>query len=596
MAFPRLFLSLCLASVSLGSIFTAPEQVTSKKYDFIVVGAGTAGCVIASRLSEDPKVTVLLIEAGGLDNGTDSAVLSIPLLAGQGLGTQFDWNYTTTSQAGLNGRTLAFPRGFVMGGSSGINGMIYSRGPSEDFDRLANISGDPGWSWKNLQRFIFMNEQHVPAWNNRSNVGEYDPRVHGHGPLLTSLTAISYDIDHRVIQTTSDHGEKYPFNLDLNSGDGLGFGWLHTSVGDSARSSSSTAYLHPALNSRSNLDLLLHTQVTSLISMSPTSASFSGVRVSQNTSARSFDFTATKEVVLSAGSVGTPQILMLSGIGPKEELRDVGISSVVDLPDVGRNLQDQSILVLQWEANAETLSGFLNNPAEISAALAQYAENKTGFAAANEVVNTIGFLRLPHDSPLLENGDPAAGPHSPHFQFAFLNTFVSNDNQPAPTTGNWVSVAIVVQSPTSVGSINITSSSAFDYPAIDPAYYTTAFDIGTVIHAVKTLREFFSTSAWDGFLGAPFSDAAHLNTDAEIEAYARTWATTLKHPVGTARLSKKADKGGVVGPSLLIKGVKGVRVVDASVLPFAVAGFPQAQVYIIAERAAGLIKETWSLE
>lgn len=117
-----------------------------------------------------------------------------------------------------------------------------------------------------------------------------------------------------------------------------------------------------------------------------------------------------------------------------------------------------------------------------------------------------------------------------------------------------------------MGSINITSSSAFDYPAIDPAYYTTAFDIGTVIHAVKTLREFFSTSAWDGFLGAPFSDAAHLNTDAEIEAYARTWATTLKHPVGTARLSKKADKGGVVGPSLLIKGVKGVRVVDASVL------------------------------
>lgn len=125
-------------------------------------------------------------------------------------------------------------------------------------------------------------------------------------------------------------------------------------------------------------------------------------------------------MVLSAGSVGTPQILMLSGIGPKEELRDVGISSVVDLPDVGRNLQDQSILVLQWEANAETLSGFLNNPTEISAALAQYAENKTGFAAANEVVNTIGFLRLPHDSPLLENGDPAAGPHSPHFQFAFL--------------------------------------------------------------------------------------------------------------------------------------------------------------------------------
>ncbi|KAJ7139305.1 aryl-alcohol-oxidase from pleurotus Eryingii [Mycena epipterygia] len=597
MSFPRFFLFLCLARASFGRIFTAPEQVTSETYDFIVVGAGTAGCVVASRLSEDPNVKVLVIEAGVSlvdfvvlvsrfltpyrDNGTDSAIISTPLLAGQG--------------AGLNGRPIPFPRGFVMGGSSSINGMIYIRGPSEDFDRLANVSGDPGWAWDNLQEFIFMNEQHVPPWNNRSNVGEYNPRVHGHGPLLSSLTATPFELDRRVIQTTKDRNEEYPFNLDLNSGDGLGFGWIQTSVGKSARSSSSSAYLHPALNSRTNLDLLLHTQVTRLISTTPVGSAFHNVQVSQNADAPKYEFTATKEVILSAGSIGTPQILMLSGIGPKHELEAQGIASVVDLPDVGRNLQDQLILGLQWEATTETLSAFLNDPAAIAAALAQYAENKTGIAAGNTEVNTIGFLRLPDDSPLLAHGDPAAGPNSAHFQFAFLNTFLPNADQVAPSTGNWVSVAIVLQAPTSRGSLNITSPSAFSHPAIDPAYLTTALDIGTFVHAVKALQQFFATSAWDGFLGAPFAAAANLSTDAAIEAYVRTWATTIKHPTSTARISHASDKDGVVGPALLVKGVRGVRVVDASVLPFAVAGYPQAQVYIIAERAAALIKETWGL-
>ncbi|KAJ6600958.1 aryl-alcohol oxidase-like protein [Mycena vulgaris] len=595
MASPHLFFLLCLVRLCLGSIFTAPQQIHSKHYDFIVVGAGTAGCVLASRLSENPKVKVLVIEAGVSDNGTDSAIISTPFLSGQGVGTIFDWNYTTTNQAGLNGRAFAFPRGFVMGGSSSINGMVYSRGPSEDFDRLARVSGDSGWSWKELQKYIFMNEKHVPAWNNRSNVGEYDPRAHGHGPLMSSLTATPFELDRRVIQTTSDHGDEFPFNLDLNSGDGLGVGWLQTTVGNSARSTSSSAYLHPALDSRSNLDLLLHTQVTGLISKGSGSSTFTGVEVAQNTHAAKYEFTATKEVILSAGAVGTPQILMLSGIGPKEELKKFGIKSVVDLPDVGRNLQDQAILGLQWEANVETLSALFNDPVAVNAALAQYAENKTGIAASCAVVNTIAFLRLPERSPLLNHGDPAAGPNSAHFQFAFLNTFLANGGQDTPTTGNWISVAVVVQSPTSRGSLNINSSSPFAYPAIDPAYFTTAFDIDTAVHAIKTLKKFLSTSAWDGFLAAPFPAVAALTTDAAIEEYVRTWSTTIKHPTSTATISKKSDKGGVVGPDLLVKGVKGVRVVDASILPFAVAGFPQAQVYIIAERAAALIKDTWSL-
>jgi len=589
---PNFLVLFSLLHVCLGRVFTAPEQVVETQYDFIVVGAGTAGCVVAARLTEDPAATVLLIEAGGLDNGTDSAVLTTPFLAGQGVGTQFDWNYTTTEQVGLDNRIIPYARGFVVGGSSNINSMVYIRGPSEDFDRLASVSGDPGWEWNNLVPFILKNEKHVLPWNNRSDLGEYNQLVHGNGPLLSSLTANPFELDQIVLNVTSELENDFPFNLDLNSGNGLGFGWLPTSVGNAARSSSSTAYLHPALNSRSNLDLLLHTQVTQLLATPSAPTTFTGVMVSQAVNGSTHKFTAAKEVILSAGAIGTPQILMLSGIGPSDELKTAGVTPLVDLQDVGRNLQDQPIFFLQWATTTPTLFSFFNDPAAVGAALAQYEANKTGIAASSVIFNTIGFLRLPVDSPLLQAGDPAAGPHSAHFQFSFLNTFLPNPVDTSPTEGNWMSVSVVVQSPTSVGSVNITTSSAFTHPAIDPAFMTTDFDIGTAVQAVKTLQTFMAAQAWTGFLGQP---AVNLTSDAEIEAYIRSAVVTIKHPVGTARISKTGENGGVVGPDLTVKNVKGVRVVDASILPFAVAGFPQAQVYIVAERAAALIKDKWSL-
>ncbi|KAJ7143312.1 aryl-alcohol oxidase-like protein [Mycena crocata] len=585
MAFPLLLVVFSVVNLCLGKIFTAPSQVTSKTYDFIIVGAGTAGSVIAARITENPSVKVLVIEAGGMDNGTLAMTIYAPLLAGTGLNTAADWNFTTTPQTGLNGRTLGYPRGHVIGGSSAINGMIYSRGSSEEFDRIAAVSGDSGWSWASLQKYVMKNEKHTAPWNNRSNLGEFNPQVHGTGPVLTGLTPTVFETDRRVIQTTKDLPNKFPFNLDLNSGNGLGFGWLHTSVGKGDRTTSASAYLHPALNSRSNLDLLIDTQVTKLVSTSG-ARKFKGVRVSQKAGATTYSFTASKEVILSAGSVGTPQLLMLSGI-----------TTALDLPDVGNNLHDQTILAMQWKVNTPTLSTFLNDGGAVGDALGQWATNKTGPAAGNTIVNTIGFLRLPSNSALLKAGDPAAGPKSPHFQLSFLNTFFPNAGQVAPTTGNWMSVSIVVQSTTSVGSISITSNSAFTYPTINPAYYTTAFDIGTAVQAIKTLREFLAGPAWGGMIIESFPDcsAAALNTDAKIEAYVRKFADTVKHPTGTARISKASEKGGVVGPDLLVKGASGLRIVDASVLPAAIAGFPQAEVYIIAERAADIIKKAWSL-
>ncbi|KAJ7808645.1 alcohol oxidase [Mycena olivaceomarginata] len=570
----------------------------SKQYDFIIVGVfticfeemNTTHLVLLFLLgwlrhrcsaTEDPSVKVLLIEAGVSDNGTQSDTISVPLLAGSGTGTMFDWNYTTTAQAGLNGRLIDYPRGFVLGGSSSINGMIYARGSSEEYDRLANVSGDAGWSWNNLKTYILKNERHTPAWNNRSNVGEYDPRVHGNGPLLTGLTPTVFEADKRVFQMTEDLPNQYPFNLDLNSGNGLGFGALMAphDCRDSARTSAS-AYLHPALNSRSNLDLLLHTQVTRLVSTSG-NHTFKGVQVAQSATAANYSFTAKKEAKgttqLSSPleASAPPHLLMLSGIGPSQQLQSVGIPPILDLPDVGANLQDQSILT-PVAVNGTTLSSFFSDPAAFGAALGQYAVNKTGIAAGNTVVNTIGFLRWPNNSPMLTARDPAQGRTRRISSFRSLNILSerragSPDNRKLALRLRGRAVAYIH------GSLNITSPSPFVHPTINPAFYTTLFDIRTAIHAIRTLISLLATPAWDGFILEPFPAVAALSTDDEIEAYIHD---RYGRGCGVFRLAGEGREGAPIG----MLG-----------LPSAVAGFPQAEVYIVAERAADLIKSAWSL-
>ncbi|KAF7300670.1 Aryl-alcohol oxidase-like protein [Mycena chlorophos] len=577
-----------------GNIYTSPAQVT-KKYDFIVVGGGTAGGVIAARLSEIATVQVLVIEAGGLDNTTFFDLIYTPLLAGNAIGTEIDWNYSSVAQPELDGRVIGYPRGKVLGGSSAINNMIYARGSSDEYNRLASASGNTAWSWSNLKSYILKNEQHTSPWNNRSNAGEYNPAWHGTGPLLTGLTADVFDLDNRVISNTKTFPSTYPFNLDPNSGNMVGISWLETTVGNGMRSNSASAYVHPALNTRSNLDILVGTQATKLVQTAP--KTFRGVQVAQGTCAPTYTFTASKEIILSAGAIGTPQLLMLSGIGPATELEALGIPVVLNVPDVGRNMQDQPILGFQWQVDPSftTLSPFFANETAIGAALAEWGQDHSGFAAGNTVVNTIGFLRLPNSSSLLSSGDPSAGPSSPHFQLAFLGLFYANPGQTSPA-GNYNSIAIVLQSPTSRGSVNITSNSAFVAPSIDPNFFATPFDMGAMIAAARTAEAFFSTSVFDGYLIGPAAEtAAAFASDEALEAYIRTYTNSIKHPVGTARISKNTDATGVVGPTLLVKGLTGLRIVDASVLPYAPASFPQGEVYIIAERAADLIKSAWNL-
>nr|GAT47690.1 aryl-alcohol oxidase-like protein [Mycena chlorophos] len=614
----------------MGKVYLNPESLQGHNYDFIVVGGEfrarvsvtaascrsqretfvsaldaihanltQAGGLLAARLAENPTFKVLVIEAGLSDDAEGSNVLHMPFLAGRASGTPFDWNYTTTPQVGLNGRAVPLPRGLVVGGCSNTNSLVYIRGPAEDFDRIAKLSGDSGWAWASMTEYIQKNERHVAPWNHRNDAGEFDPSAHGYGPLQTSLTAVPTGLDRRVIETAKQSPEMFPFNLDLNSGNCLGVGWIHTTVGDGTRSSASTAFLNPALKTRDNIDLLIHTQVTRLLPAKQDSFDFRTVEMARSAEGPTFTLTAKNEVIICAGAIGTPQILQLSGIGPKDVLKRAGVQQIVDLPDVGQHFQDQPIIFCQWRANEPTLSSFLRDPSNISTAMAEYGSTKTGFAAGSAFFNTIAFLRVPADElPGMLNGkqDPAAGPNSAHFLCSFINTFTPNPDQAIPTEGDWISVALVVESPMSAGSVDIKTASAFDHPSINPGYFSAdcPFDMATMITAFKTTQKFFAAQTWASYLGPPSPDTAALTSDAAIEAFVRKYATTIKHPVATARISKSGETGGVVGPDLLVKKVNGVRVVDASVLPFASAGFPQAQVYIIAERAAAMIKEKWA--
>ncbi|TDL19928.1 aryl-alcohol oxidase-like protein [Rickenella mellea] len=582
------------AKYTLAALLTDPRHLPQTQWDYIVVGAGTAGCVVANRLSENPKVKILVIEAGVQNTGPDASAIEVPFLVAEASsGTTFDWNYTTTPQAALNNRTTAYPRGFVLGGSSSTNYMAFTRGSSEEYNRLASISGDSGWSWRKIFPYALKNEKHVASADNHKTTGEYNPSVHGNGPLLTSLPGTSTDIDNRVLETTKELHSEFPFNLDMNAGNPLGVGWLQSTIGNSVRSSSATAYLSPALANRSNINLLTNTRVTRLIKTNNLSSrfpTFLGVEFAQTASGPRFTATAREEVILSAGSIGTPQILMLSGIGDQTKLSKLGIKTAVNLPDVGMNMQDHPFFALQWSVNStKTFDSIVNNATAFSDAFAQYEATGQGIFANNAIANHIGFFRLAESSGILKQfGDPTAGPHSPHYEFAFINGFYGT-TQTEPTTGNYFSAAVILVSPTSRGSVTLASDSPFDHPLIDPALLATSFDQQVVVEAVEALQRFISASPWKGYIKAPYGGSANATTRDGILEYARNSVISIRHPMGTAAMSQTRARAGVVDAHLLVKGVEGVRIVDASVIP-GIAAHPQAAVYIIAERAADLIK------
>lgn len=586
-------LSLFLAP-ALGALYTNPSQLPGKSdYDYIVVGGGAGGGVIANRLTEDIGTRVLLIEAGSSDY--QNLNIRVPGFASRLGGSQFDWNFTTAAQPGLNGRTIPYTRGHVLGGSTAINYMAYTRGSKDDWDRWANVTGDDGWSWDSVQPYVRKMEKLVPPADHHNTTGEIDPSIHGHlGPVGVSLAGYALPTDPRVINASLELSAEFPFNLDANSGNTIGISWFQFTIADGERVNSATAYIAPALL-RSNLDVLVNTQVTKVLRTGTQlgKAVFRGVQLAQNASSRVYTLNAYKEVVLSAGAIMTPHILLLSGVGDASLLSSLGIETIVDLPDVGQNLQDHPLVSSSYTVNStNTLDNLTANATLLAEQLQQWESTRTGELVIGPS-NQVGWLRLPDNSSIFESAaDPSAGPTSAHYQLFFSDSFISF-SEPPPPGGHFLTIFTNLISPSTRGNVTLASKDPFEYPVIQPNFFSTDFDIFTIRESIKAARRYLSAPAWNDWILEEFGSFAQAQTDAGIEQYARNSAFTVFHMCGTSAMGRTGSVGrgsGALNADLTVKGTVGLRVVDASAFPFIPSGHTQVPVYILAERAADLIK------
>ncbi|KAI0077524.1 aryl-alcohol-oxidase from pleurotus Eryingii [Panus rudis PR-1116 ss-1] len=585
-----------LLGFSGAKILNSPSELTKKTYDFVIVGGGTAGSVLASRLSENSKVSVLVIEAGINNEGILN--VEVPFLGVTLPGTSVDWNFTTTPQSGLGGRVLPYTRGFVLGGSSSVNLLTYHRGSDDVWNRWASLTNDQGWSWNSVQQYYLKSSKLVPPADGHDFTGEANPAVHGNGPVDVSVPGFPLPIDDIVVNSSQELGGRFQFNLDFNAGNFVGVGFMQSTIGGGERSSAATAYLEP-VETRSNLDILINTRVTKLVKTGTSKSGpiFKAVEIGQPGSSDRTQINANNEIILSAGVIGTPQVLLLSGIGPSSALNSVGIQTIINNPDVGQNLADHPLVPNYYQVSSNgTWDDVLRNNDLFGQTLGQWTSSHTGLFV-DSPGNTLAFNRLPPDSPALAGtADPAAGPKSPHTELIFVDGFAPFGTVAQPATGNFISVLTAVVSPTSRGSVTLASSDPFAKPVINPAVLTSNFDIQAMVQAIKDAQTFLAASPWQAqFKPVPFGDLAAATTDDAKADFARKNSVTVNHPAGTARMSPANANWGVVDSNLNLKGAQGVRIVDASIFPAIPECHIQGPVYVVAERAADLIKSAYGL-
>ncbi|SJL13170.1 uncharacterized protein ARMOST_16609 [Armillaria ostoyae] len=574
-----IFLAVLSCTSVLGAIYEKFADLPTQDFNYIIVGGGTAGNVLANRLTEDPYVSVLLLEAGV--STTDVLLSEVPFFCSRVVpGTPLDWNFTTTEQPGLKGRSIQLPRGVGLGGSSAV---IYTRGSSQDYDRYAHVSGNDAWGWDALQPYFRENERFVAPADNHNTTGQFDPAVHSfNGINLVSLSGYPRGTDNHVIQTTAELSDEFPFNLDYNSGYQLGVGWAPTATGNGTRSSSQTSYLAPKYIERPNLHVLIHAHVTRILQSRKEnlhgSPVFDAVGFTQDAgvSIHTLAPPGLKEIILSAGSIGTPHTLLHSDIGDDAELATLGIPSTLHLPDVGKNLTDHPGWNILFSVNStDTIENvYYRNITFQREALAEWHASKAGYLTAS-IANQIGFLRVPEDTGVLE-GEPCAGSETAHYELIFVNGDFRESE--VPETGNFFRISTIVLCPLSRGTVTINSTNPLDPPLINPNYLSHPQDVAIMQYALAIAQKFVTVWVWNGYI------LDNLVDDIRNGAY------SLHHPVDTASMSPAGAYWGVVDPDLKLKGTEGVRIVDASVMPFVPVGHTQAAAYVIAERAADLIK------
>ncbi|KAJ7249411.1 aryl-alcohol-oxidase from pleurotus Eryingii [Mycena rebaudengoi] len=583
--------TLLLASGCSAIIYDTVKDLPHRDYDYIVVGGGVAGSVIANRLTEDRNTNVLLLEAGPSHKGIYE--IMVPFYFFLGIPDRLSWNYTTVPQQHLNNRPVLYPRGHVLGGSSALNGMVYDRGSKDHYDKLARTVKDDRWSWDSMLPYFLKMEGLGPPADHHDTTGQVISTNHNtRGPLGVSLPGFSQQIDRMVLESFGN-GE-FPFTHDLSSGEEKGFGWQVSTIHNGTRTTAATAYLADKYLQRPNLDVLVNAMVSRVL---PTGNKINKVEFHQGPLKPDIQVHATREVILSAGTVNTPHILLNSGIGDKNTLSSLKIPLVHDLPGVGKNLTDTVVMYISWEVNSSaTFDTLLNNITARNEAFAEWNATRTG-RMANGLINMSGFARMNRSKPevqkiIKEFGDATAGPRAGDFALLFIDGGLSANAE----SKSFFSVTLNLISPMSRGSISLNPSDPRGPPLFDPAYMSSPYDMFVMRQAFEAALNFTDSEAWKSYLGAPANglgpviEAQKTNNSSVFEDFVRNNVQNAAHVVATSSMSAVGDSWGVVDPDLRVKGIQGLRIVDASVYPFVPAGYTQIPTYCLAERAADIIK------
>jgi choline dehydrogenase-like flavoprotein len=527
--------------------------VSSSAYDYVIVGAGTAGSVLANRLSEDPQVRVLVIEAGTRDL---NPMIHVPGGCGFLFGKSVNWRFHTVPQPGLDNREIWYPQGKTFGGSSSINAMIYIRGQREDYDGWA-AAGCHGWSYDEVLPYFRKSE------DNDRLVDEFHG---GNGPQPVSDQINPHILSKSFVR--SAHAWGLPYNTDFNGASMYGTGLYQVVARGGMRKSQGVAFLHPALKRR-NVSVRTGMRAVKIVVRGGAAV---GVEVVQR--GRRSVIHANREIILASGAINSPRLLMLSGIGAADELSALGIPVVHHSPNVGKHLKDHLNsnvhLALKERIGYDGLDRF---PALLAPGM-KWILTRTG-PAASVIVEGGGFFTSP-------------GADRPDMQIHIAPATVVRGGQ-TRIGGHGFTINSTFLRPESEGSVRLRSANPADEPLIDPQYLTSAKDREMAVHQIRTIREVLALDPIARYIDHERLPGAAATTDAELMAYIRQYASCDYHPVSTCRMG--ADDDSVVDPTLKVRGIDALRVIDSSVMPRLTSGNTMAPTMMIAEKGADLVKQ-----